>query len=184
MDIAVVLPINRSFDTAPTGSPSCSWCPREMVPSERIERDSVMRKLIALATLSTVAGLGAAAGLAGTASAAGGTGVITRSTTAFSGPTDQHRPDLPNSRQGDIVETVCWTKGQDGGRQPHLDRHSSRRERGVRHRASIRPAGRHRALLIWCAGVSTPGDPGASLRRPRRRDPRHRASRTTVGCGS
>ena len=71
-----------------------------------------MRKLIALATLSTVAGLGAAAGLAGTASAAGGTGVITRSTTAFSGPTT-NTDQIAQLATGDIVETVCWTKGQE-----------------------------------------------------------------------
>ena len=70
-----------------------------------------MRKLIALATLSTVAGLGAAAGLAGTARAAGGSGIITRPTTAYSGPTtnSEEVADLP---QNAVVETACWTKGE------------------------------------------------------------------------
>ena len=71
-----------------------------------------MRKLIALATLSTVAGLGAAAGLAGTASAAGGTGVITRQTASFSGPST-NTTQISQYGAGDIVETVCWTKGQE-----------------------------------------------------------------------
>lgn len=70
-----------------------------------------MRKLIALATLSTVAGLGAAAGLAGTASAAGGTGLITRSTTAFSGPTT-NSDQIAYLPQNSLVETACWTKGE------------------------------------------------------------------------
>jgi hypothetical protein len=70
-----------------------------------------MRKLIALATLSTVAGLGAAAGLAGTASAAGGSGIITRPAIAYSGPTT-NSDQLAYLSQNAIVETACWTKGQ------------------------------------------------------------------------
>ncbi len=70
-----------------------------------------MRKLIALATLSTVAGLGAAAGLAGTASAAGGSGIITRPTTAYSGPTTGS-DQIAYLPQNAVVETACWTKGQ------------------------------------------------------------------------
>lgn len=103
-----------------------------------------MRKLIALATLSTVAGLGAAAGLAGTASAAGGSGVITRQTASFSGPST-NTTQISQYGAGDIVETVCWTKGQevdgshiwigirDDGNEAYVNRASISPPAGIEH---------------------------------------------------
>ena len=103
-----------------------------------------MRKLIALATLSTVAGLGAAAGLAGTASAAGGSGVITRPTTAYSGPAT-NTTQIAHFGKDAVVETACWTKGEmvDGsyiwigirhnGNEAYVNRSSINPPAGIEH---------------------------------------------------
>ncbi len=71
-----------------------------------------MRKLIALATLSAVAGVGTVTGLAGTASADSATGIIKQYTMSYTSPSDTSYAVHKGLPQGQPVEALCARDGQ------------------------------------------------------------------------
>jgi len=72
-----------------------------------------MKKVLALATISAVAGFGAVAGLAGAANAAdSNTGYIKQYAISYSSPSDTSVPVHKGLAPGTPVDTVCVRQGQ------------------------------------------------------------------------
>lgn len=98
-----------------------------------------MRKLIAIATLSTAAIAGGAV-LAGTASAAGPTGVIKRPATSYISPSTVSQPVhhlIPNTS----VDVLCFTEGQEIYGNHVWFRIRKDGQNGFVHRDAIAPSG-------------------------------------------
>jgi hypothetical protein len=90
-----------------------------MASGTRPERTSkgiviMMRKRIALAALSTVAGIGAMVGLAGTASAAdtAATGIIKQYATSYTSPSNTSIVVHKGLTEGTAVDVRCFREGQ------------------------------------------------------------------------
>jgi hypothetical protein len=94
------------------------------------------RKAKILATLATAAAAGVA-GLATTAHAAE-PGLITRPTTSYTSPSQQSIP-VHFLRQGDQVETLCFTEGQDLHGNAYWVRIRQNGDLGFVHRDAIIP---------------------------------------------
>ena len=71
----------------------------------------IMRKLVAIAALSTAAAAGAV-GLASTASAAAPTGHIKHFATSYTSPSNTSIPVHTGLKAGTEVETLCFREGQ------------------------------------------------------------------------
>ncbi len=74
-------------------------------------QNNIMRKLVAIAALSTAAAAGVV-GLASTASAAAPTGYIKQFATSYTSPSNMSVPVHTGLKAGTEVETLCFREGQ------------------------------------------------------------------------
>jgi hypothetical protein len=99
-----------------------------------------MKKILALATISAVAGFGAVAGLAGSASAADtNTGYIKQYAISYSSPSDTSMPVHKGLAPGTPVDTLCVRPGQPLNGNPYWFLINMDGDRGYVHRDVIAP---------------------------------------------